>query len=46
MAVDVSREGAVLSTAALNKLTNGNAIQVGKIDTSVVEVDVSLCFRR
>jgi hypothetical protein len=43
VAIDHADNGLVLSTAALNDLTNGNAVNFGVVDASVQPVDVSNC---
>ena len=42
-AIDVGRNGVVLSQKALDTLTNGQAVQMGFIEATVVQVDESLC---
>lgn len=42
-AVDHAANGVVLSEAALNELTGGNAVQFGTVDAVVTKVDGSQC---
>jgi hypothetical protein len=43
LAVDHADAGLVLSTGALNDLTNGQAVALGVVDAQVQSVDVSNC---
>ncbi|KAI0093817.1 Cerato-platanin [Irpex rosettiformis] len=43
LAVDVGRDGFNLSQEAMDELTNGQAVQLGRVDASVNQVDASAC---
>lgn len=43
LAVDVALEGFNLSEEAMNTLTGGLAVELGRVDVTSVEVDASVC---
>ena len=43
LAIDHVAAGFNIAEAALNSLTNGQAVQLGRVDADAVQVDVSLC---
>lgn len=44
--IDHTADGLNLSKAALNTLTNGRAVEVGRVDASVTRVDSGDCGLR
>lgn len=42
-AIDVAQEGASVSKALMNTLTNGRAEEIGRADMEIKSVDASLC---
>lgn len=43
LALDVSVNGFVISLASMNTLTNGNAVQFGRVNVASTQVNASVC---
>lgn len=43
LAVDVSKAGFTISETAMNTLTNNLAVELGRVDVTATQVDVSVC---
>lgn len=43
LAVDVGRDGFNLSEEAMNELTGGQAVALGRVDANAIQVDASAC---
>ncbi|KAI0648422.1 Cerato-platanin [Trametes meyenii] len=43
LAIDTGAKGFNIALAAMNKLTNNNAVQVGRINITATQVDASAC---